>query len=95
MRCRQRTADRIGRGVSSAYARHYHDEAENPVGMIKIIKGRMLTAAIPIPDDCKLLAWFDVVWAYQQTGDEAIKLLDQHRLLAKSEYARLSGTLAA
>src|SRR6202040_2058852 len=48
-----------------------HDEAENPVDMVKIIKGRLLIAAIPIPDDWKPLAWFNEVWADQQTGDEA------------------------
>ena len=53
--------------------------------MVKVVEGRLLICAIPIPDDWKPLARFDQVGADQQTGDEAIKLFEQHRLLAEIE----------
>jgi hypothetical protein len=58
-----------------------HDETENPVDMVKVFEGRLLICAIPIPDDWKPLARLDQVGADQQTGDEAVKLFEQHRFL--------------
>src|SRR6478672_2757396 len=60
-----------------------HDETENPVDVVKVVEGGLLICAIPIPDDWKPLARFDQVGADQQTGDEAVKLLEQHRFLAE------------
>jgi len=62
-----------------------HDEPENPVDMVKIVKGGLRIGAVPPPDDRKPLTGLDQVGAHQQTGNEAIKLFKQHRLLAKSE----------
>lgn len=62
-----------------------HDEPKDPVHMIKIVKGGLRIATVSIPDDREPLAGLDQVGADQQTGDEAIKLLDQHCLLAKGE----------
>src|SRR5258706_5608537 len=62
-----------------------HDETENPVDMVKVVEGRLLICAIPIPDDWKPLARLDQVGADQQTGDESVKLFEQHRFLAKGE----------
>jgi hypothetical protein len=52
---------------------------------VKVVEGRLLIWAIPIPDDWKPLTRFDQVGADQQTGDEAVKLFEQHRFLAKGE----------
>jgi hypothetical protein len=62
-----------------------HDKTENLIGMVKVVKGGLPIIAIPIPDDWKPLAGLDQVGADQQTGDEAVKLLEQHRLLAEIE----------
>jgi hypothetical protein len=62
-----------------------HDETENPVDMVKVVEGWLLIRTIPVPDDRKPLAGFDQVGADQQTGDEAVKLFQQHRFLAKGE----------
>src|SRR6202166_1140180 len=65
--------------------RALYDETENPVDFVKVVEGRLLIWAIPIPDDWKPLTRFDQVGADQQTGDEAVKLFEQHRFLAKGE----------
>jgi len=53
--------------------------------MVKVLEGRLLIGALPIPDNRKPLARLDQVGADQQTGDEAVKLFEQHRFLAKGE----------
>jgi len=62
-----------------------HDETENPVHMVKVFEGRLLIRAIPVPNDWKPLARFDQVGADQRTGDEAVKLFEQHLFLAEGE----------
>ena len=63
----------------------FHDETENPVELVRVFEGRLLICAIPVPDDRKPLARLDQVGPDQQTGDEAVKLFEQHRFLAKGE----------
>jgi hypothetical protein len=62
-----------------------HDETKNPVDMVKVFEGRPLIGAVTIPDDWKPLAGLDQVGGDQQTGDEAVKLFEQHGFLAKGE----------
>jgi hypothetical protein len=62
-----------------------HDETENPIRMIKVLEDRLLVRAVLMPDDWKPIAGHDQLWAGQQTGNEAVKLFEQHRVLAEGE----------
>jgi hypothetical protein len=53
--------------------------------MVKVFEDWLLICAVSVPDDWKPIAGFDQLGTDQQAGDEAVKLFEQHRLLAKGK----------